>query len=219
MQSKFLWVVVLCFVVFSSGQAYADLALGVLSDFQDGTDQGWAGGTVVNVADAGPAGIGDHSLQLSNGGTGGNFAMFNPQFSGVINANVTAISCDIMRPTGSGAADIRLVLFDLDGDRWTSFVAANVIDDGSWKNYVFSIAEVDLSHVVGTGSYSALVNNFSSMMFRYDPGAPSAGGSPLAGTMSFDNITAIPEPSAGGLIQLGLVLALRFRRRSRHSDR
>lgn len=215
MQSKFLWLVASCCIAFGSGHAYADLALGVLSDFQDGTDQGWAGGTVVNVADAGPAGIGDHALQLSNGGTGGNFAMFNPQFSGVISAGVTSISCDILRPAGSGAAEVRLVLFDLAGDRWTSFVAANVIDDGSWNNYVFSIAEVDLSHVVGSGSYGGLVNSFSTLMFRYDPGSPSSGGSPLSGSMSFDNITAIPEPTAGGLLQLGLILATRLRRHSR----
>jgi PEP-CTERM motif len=177
-----------------SATSRGDLFTGTISNFQDGTPQGWDGGTISVQANSGPGGAGDFSLQLSNG-TFGNFAMFNTGVNGVIAPSVWAISADILRPAGTGSAEIRMVLFDTSANRWTSSVAANVIDDGLWHNYQFSVFEADLTRVLGGGTYTFLRNNLERLMFRYDAGAPSAGGSALNGTMNFDNITAIPEPT------------------------
>lgn len=187
--------------------ANGDLVQGVISDFQDGTVQGWDGGTVTNIADSGPLGVGDHSLQLANGG-GGRFAMFNLGVNGTISPTVSAITSDILRPTGEGAADIRLVMFDTSGTRWTSTIATNISDNGLWGTYTFSILESDLTRVLGGGSYTDLLGNLERIMFRHDPGTPSPGGSPLNGTMNFDNISAVPEPSS--ILVLVSVLAIGY---------
>ena len=72
-------------VLFSAvSVARGDLILGVISDFQDGTDQGWSGGAVVNLGNSGPLGVGDNPLQLSNGGVAGFFAMHNTGVNGMI---------------------------------------------------------------------------------------------------------------------------------------
>lgn len=193
--------------------ARADLAPGVISNFQDGTVQGWAGGTVSNVANVGPLGIGDHSLRLANGGSGGNFAMYNQGVSGVIDPAVRVITSSIFRPVGTGSAEIRLMLLDDSFTRWTSTTAVNVVDDGVWHSYSFSILESDLTQLDGATTYSDLTANLNRIMFRYDPGPPNVGGIPLSGFMYFDNIAAaVPEPSSTMLFLNAMVVAFVFRR-------
>lgn len=206
------WLVA-CTWVLGPVTAHADLVLGPISDFQDGTDQGWTGGTVAVVANSGPNGAGDFALELANGGVANNFAMFNTDVNGNIAADVTAISTDMWRPSGEATAEIRLVLFDSVGNRWTSNAAAQVSGDGAWKNYRFSILEADLTRVVGGGTYSDLVANLNRIMFRYDPGTPSGNGAPLDGVVRFDNIAAIPEPATAGLAGVCLLWCGLHRRR------
>ncbi len=193
--------------------AHGDLVPGVLTDFQDATAQGWTGGTIVIVSNSGPLGTGDNSLQLSNGGPGANFAMYNQGINGIISPSVSAITSDIFRPSGQGSAEMRLVLFDTGGSRWTSTNAVNVVDDGLWHGFSFSILQSALTRVVGTGSYTDLTTNLERIMFRYDVGAPSSGGLSLNGTMNFDNVTAIPEPSSVLFLANALIVGFGFRRR------
>ncbi len=194
--------------------AHGDLLPGVLTNFQDGSVQGWSGGAVFNISNSGPLGTGDHSLQLSNGTiTGNNFAMFNQGINGVISPSVSAITSDIFRPSGEGSAEMRLVLFDFSGTRWTSTNAVNVVDDNLWHGFSFSILESALTRVAGTGSYTDLTSGLERIMFRFDAGAPSAGGSSLNGTMNFDNITAIPEPLSALFLANALIFGCSFRRR------
>ena len=53
------------------------VTLGQIDHFQDGTTQGWMRGLPmnpappINVPDVGPAGVGDHSLQITSTGGGG----------------------------------------------------------------------------------------------------------------------------------------------------
>ncbi len=213
MSSKVFFASCLFLLVGALQVAQGDLVQGVISDFQDGTVQGWDGGTVTNILDSGPLGGGDHSLQLANGGGAGRFAMFNTGVNGVISPAVSAITSDILRPTGEGPAEIRLVLFDFSGTRWTSTIAATISDNGLWNNYAFSVLESDLTRVFGSGSYADLVGNLERIMFRYDPGPPNAGGTPLNGTMNFDNISAVPEPSS--MLVLVSVLAVGYSSRRR----
>jgi hypothetical protein len=206
-------LVAVLFSIFVFQVSQADLVNGVISDFQDGTIQGWSGGTVNVIPNSGPSGTGDFSLQLQNGGAG-NFAMFNQGVFGSISPTVTHITADILRPAGEVNGFIRLVLFNNDGARWTSSTPATVIGNSQWNRYVFSIRETDLTRVLGNSSYASLTSNLSRIMFRHDPGTASAGGASLAGSMNFDNITAIPEPATGLLWITGFVsIAVQRRRR------
>jgi hypothetical protein len=205
--------------LFGISIARADLIVGPISNFQDGTVQGWAGGTVTLLADSGPSGLGDFAVQLSNGGVAGLFAMYNTGVNGAISPSVGTIASDILRPAGQGSAEMRLVMFDNVGTRWTTTSNADVVDDGLWHRYGFSIRESDLTRVLGSGSYANLTANLDRIMFRFDPGAPNAGGAALDGTMNFDNISAIPEPSSIAVPVSVLLLGLMFRRRVRNPIR
>ena len=73
------------------------------------------------------------------------------------------------------------------------------------------IAEADLVRVQGTASYDETVADINRVMFRHNPGPPSAAGTPLDGIALLDNIRAIPEPSS--LLLFGSLGLLCLRRR------
>lgn len=212
---NWLFIITLSVSCLAGNVAKSDLVPGVISDFQNATLQGWEGGTVTLMPDSGPLGSGDYALQLANGGNGDHFSMFNMTVQGSIVPSVSHISVDIMRPTGQVNGQIRLVLFDAaNGSRWTSTTAATIVGDGQWNRYNFSVRQTDLTRVLGTGSYSSVTADLERIMFRHDPGTPSSGGVGLAGTMYFDNITAVPEPGSTVLLLIGLAVA-RLRRNKR----
>ena len=194
------------------------ITLGTVSDFEDGTTQGWGGGAApTNIADGGPGGLGDNFLQVGNGG---NWATHNtgPDFSGVIGAGVTSIEVDMMRPPDGvpqvhQVVHMRLVLLGPGtGDRWTSSASTIIPEDGVWRTYRFSTLESDLIQVQGASSYAAMAGNVDRVMFRHDP-TGSAQGTPLRGLVGLDNIRVIPEPASGllGLIAGALMLGRRRR--------
>lgn len=186
--------------------AGADLIPGLISDFEDGSLQGWEPpkNNTINVA-GGPAG----STRFLQVFPVPRMAAFNASLvGGVIDPAVSGVSIDMMRPSGEADLEMRLVLFGPGtGNRWTSTVAQTLVGDGAWHTFLFSIAEPDLTQVAGSGSYAELTSSFNRLMFRYDAGAPSAQGTVGAsGTIGWDNITAIPEPGTGALMALGLAL-------------
>lgn len=181
-------------------KASAAITPGLLSDFEDGTTQSWSGNSnPTNIANGGPLGAGDNFLQI---GGGNRFATFNltGSYSGIVDSSVTGFQVDMMRPFGEGAIEMRLVMFGPGAgnaaDRWTSSTAFTVPDDGNWATYTFSLAEADLSQVLGSDTYANMLLDVDRVMFRYDPGTPSATGVSNTGTLGIDNVTAVPEPAA-----------------------
>ncbi len=198
----------------------AQIVLGQVDDFQDGTLQNWGpGGNSQNVATGGPAGAGDRFLQVQSfGGVGGGsrLATFNDfQWSGnYATAGVTAVSL-YMRNFGQTDLAIRLAMFDFTGSqtRWTSTVSQSLLAGGGWQLMTFSVAEVDLTRVMGTNSYADLIVDVDRLMFRHQAGVPDAEGDSIVALAGFDNVRAVPEPAS--LLALGLgTLFLRRRRRS-----
>lgn len=170
--------------------AFGDISLGLFSDFEDNTLQGWEGGaSPTNVTTGGPAGTNDNFLRIGNGGQLATFNM-SSVYSGVIAADVDMVLVDMMRPASdTGSLDMRLVLFGPGtSNRWTSTTAHVVRNDGVWRTYAFSLREQDLTQVAGTGSYAALTVAVDRTMFRHDPGPPSATGTAVSGTLGLDNI-------------------------------
>ena len=201
-------------VLLLSIEPAAALSLGLISDFEDGTLQGWAPpkANTANVA-GGPVGS-TRFLEVSPGPP--RLSAFNAGLGTTIDAAVTDILIDMQRPAGQSALEMRMVLFGPGGgNRWTFTVAQVVPGDGVWRTYSCSVLQADLTQVQGAGTYTDLTNNFNRLMFRWDAGGPSPGGTPGAsGTIGFDNITAVPEPGTGALLAMGLGLAGLLRRRS-----
>ena len=175
----------------------ADLVLGPISDFEDGTLQGWdpPAGNTANVA-GGPAGS-TRFLEVSPA-IGNRLAVFNANINGNIDPAVSAINVDMMRPSGQTDLEMRLVLFGPGTDnRWTSTDAQVIPGDGAWYNMTFSILESDLTQVLGDSTFAELTTSLNRLMFRWDPGDPDASGT-AGGTGMFgiDNVAAVPEAGA-----------------------
>ncbi len=154
--------------------ADADLLPGSLGDFEDGTIQGWGAVQRVNstAVAGGPVGSA-FFLQVT---PAPQLAAANTGFAGVIDPAITDVTVDLLRPSGQGDLEMRLVLHGPGLDRWTSTVAELLPGDGVWRNYSFSILEADLTRVRGTGSYSDLEANLSILQVRHQAGAPSQFG-------------------------------------------
>ncbi len=212
--------------VLSAQMAGGDVIPGQLNDFEDGTLQSWLGGvTLTNIATGGPAGAGDHYLEVSQPLSFRKLGAFNSasDWTGDYQAvGVAAITADF-RTTHATPLDIRLVLFGPGGsitsvDRWTSTAAEPLANDGAWHTLTFSILGADLTQVRGTDPYTDTITGVQRILLRHQSGLPAVGGTSIAADMDIDNITAIavPEPSAiwGGLSLLAVIGLRRGSRRS-----
>jgi hypothetical protein len=199
--TKWKWMsirLLLAVMFFAPTAPVKALSLGTISDFDDGTLQGWVtkSNNTSNV---------DGYLEVSQG-NGFYLSVFNATVNGVIDPAVTAIEVDLLRPAGSTDLEIRLVLIGPSKiERWTSTASAPVTGDGNWIRYRFSILEADLTQVGGTASFADLTADLGRLMFRYDPGTPSGGGTfGPSGTFGIDDVVAVPEPNTALLLLAGL---------------
>ncbi len=200
------------------------IVLGQVDDFQDGTAQNWVAGNAIpnapaNSPDAGPAGVGDHALDISTNGNGGGagsrlVGLNRTQWLGDYNAaGVDEISIDLSSPNNV-PLDIRLALRGSGGDFVTPAVVVPA-GTGVWNNFSFSLAAVDLIAVGGT-SASATLGNVTELRLLHNASASIRGttvgaAAPFAASLLADNITAVPEPVALGLLGLGGLLIARRR--------
>ncbi len=165
-------------------------------DFTPAGTSGWSGGgaggqTVQRVATGGPAGADDAYLQYQS--PGANLAIHNalPIWTGDYDAiSAARISVDARNSTGSGPVALRLVLFGptSTGNRWTSAQPTIIPADDVWRSYTFSLAQPDLTLVLGSATYDDLLSGVVQVMLRHDPGDPSSGGEAVIATLGLDNI-------------------------------
>lgn len=202
----------------------SSITLGHADHFQEGGVENWAGGSnPVNQPTGGPDGAGDHYLEIS--AVSFNLGTFNAvQWSGDYDAEgVDTIDFDLNN-FGPDSLSLRVVLFtpgcDLGGaacTAWTSTNATALASGSGWVTASFSLAEADMTRVLGSDSHTASLQNVERLLIRHDDGAPDPPGSgPLVtATLGIDNVTALPEPSGlSGLLAGGGALAALRRRRS-----
>ena len=200
------------FGIYSSIFALA-IVPGQVSDFQDGTLQGWAGGDILtNVEAGGPAGAGDRFLNvktdpLSNQ-VGSRLASFNRDTAWTGNylaAGITEIVMDLKNLADTVIdLEIRMVFFGPGADvqsatRFTSTRSVIVPPDNQWHRAVFSISEDSLTRVLGGDSYDVVMQGVQRILFRHQPGDPAAGAPAIVAGLGVDNIEAIGPPPASGI--------------------
>jgi hypothetical protein len=204
--------------------APAAIVAGQTDTFQDNATDNWGGGDDLTVQDGGTAGAGDLYLHLESfggGSSGSKLSTFNAfQWSGnYAAAGITSVGMDLLNPNTSPVAtplNMRIVLFGPNGSRWSSANGVLIPADDQWHHAVFSTAQADLVLVNPGDTYSAMYAGVTQLMIRYDAGAsPSAGGTPFAGTLGIDNVTAVavPEPGSFGILVAATGVALARRRR------
>lgn len=133
--------------------------IGVLDDFEDGTNQGWGNGgnagagavtMTTSLPDAGPAGIGDTAIDV---GFGNRAVIINTDARWTGNytaAGVEAVRLDINN-TGNNTVDLRIGIRGPDagtggsGGSWVT-AAQSVAPGSGWVTLIFPLRESDLSN-------------------------------------------------------------------------
>jgi hypothetical protein len=213
----------------NSDLAVAEITVGHLDDFQDGTTQHWRIGQPSsfpkNVANAGPMGTGDHSLFNSNTQSGTRALLVvlnedNQQFPGPANwegdwtaAGVTQISFDVRNPgTTAGASNLTMRL-GIAGPGGASAVgdvyitAGQIVPpDNIWHTLMFDVLETDFIAVgSGTDLDAALADVTQFRIFSNPLDEFPGSGNP--NEFYLDNIRAIGAPAMvpGDYNQNGMV--------------
>lgn len=204
-------------LLLQAGTAWA-LGIGQLDDFQDGGLQGWQMGSatvtndhMTNMADGGPAGAGDHYLQVTTDSTlpfGGNrLTVFNKaQWSGdYLTAGITAIAMDVRNFTPGETLDLRLGINGFDsfvtvGGLFATSDSVSLTSDSGWAHAVFSLLPGDLVPVSGRSGVTgndvlATLGNVTELRLL-NSAAPSWTGDPVTATLGVDNIRVVPLPPA-----------------------
>jgi hypothetical protein len=197
--------------------AASALTIGQVDTFESGTTQGWVVSLLgnpnpalpANIPTGGPAGAGDHFLQLTavgGGGPGSRLTVINAsQWAGNYPAaGVTAIAMDVRN---LGASDLALrLLFEDPGfgppnNTAVSTTAITLPAGGDWTHVVFPIAASDLSATLGSVD-AALAGATAIRIFHST--TPSFPGAAIVAQLGVDNIRAVPEPGAAMMIALGI---------------
>jgi hypothetical protein len=212
----------------------AQVTVGHRDTFEDGTTQGWMTSLLgspnptppVNVPTGGPAGAGDHFLQLTSlGGTGpgSRLAVNNPTPAWTGNylaAGVGGIGMDLNN-LGSTDLFIRIGFENPTAGPPTDIAFSStpflLPAGGGWMHATFSFADL----VPLIGDVSTVMSNVT--VFRIynseDPNFPNPEFPipAVVATLGVDNITATPEPASLALLGTGLLAlgAVARRRRTR----
>ena len=160
-----------------------------------------------NVATGGPAGAGDHFLQLTavgGIGAGNRLTVINPaQWAGDYEAaGVTGIAMDVFNPGNTNLA-LRLLFEDPfpPSNQAVSSSAIPLPAGSCWTHVVFPITPGDVTAVLG--SVDAALSNATTIRIFHATTA-AFPGDPIVAQLGVDNIRAVPEPSVAMLLALAL---------------
>ena len=194
------------------------ISIGQRDDFQDETTQGWTdgfSGKATSAANAGPAGVGDHALQVqtnSRRGAGSRLITFNTsQWTGDWTAvGLGVIRMDLRNATSGSDLEIRLAISPDEesptpGATWFSSTAgAFLAEGGGWSTFDFDVSAAGWSLVQGSTSLSDTLASVKGLRILHST-FPAFKGMQIDGTFLADNIRAVPEPGTLALFGMGIV--------------
>ena len=211
------FIAIVAWIITFASPAVAEITVGHIDDFQDGTTQDWRIGQPApfpkNVADSGPQGAGDHALFTTNTQMGSRHLLVvlnedNQQFPGDANwegdwttAGVTQVSFDIRNPGSTlGASDLTMRLGIAGPDGASSFGDVYITDaqivppDNTWHSLTFDVRASDFI-AVGSGEdvNRALADVTQFRIFSNPEEVFIADGAP--NEFYLDNIRAIGPPA------------------------
>lgn len=180
-------------------QSHATIVFGEVDTFQDGTTMNWQQGAsspnpTMNIANGGPAGVGDAYLQnVSSGGfgAGSKMVMFNQtQWIGnYVAAGVDRITAQ-MANFGSTVLHMRIAVRGGPGSTiYSSTSAADVAADGLWHSVTFDLTTSALTNIGGGDTLSQVLSSVSEFRVLSAIGGPSFSGDPIQATLGVDNMT------------------------------
>lgn len=226
------WIAVCALAVaVCAAPAGAQVVLGQVDTFEDGTTQGWGvgpGGSPVPPTNAtgGPAGADDNFLLLLSlggaGGPGSRLVTFNDaQWGGdYLTAGIGTIQMDLNN-LGPNDLFIRLLFADPVGGPPSNIAITDALflpTGSGWVHATFDVRPASLITLLGTAT-DALANATELRIFHNpDPDfpGPPIGIPAIEARLGVDNIAAVPEPSAivflaaGGMGGIALLVRRRF---------
>lgn len=194
------------------------ITLEQVDDFEDGTTQGWGGGSApTQVADGGPDGAGDGYLEVS----ASSFhlgASNQSQWAGdYLAAGVDELVFDL-KNFGPDAVAMRVSVIG-PGGTFTSTNETLLAAGIGWVSASFSLSDATLTRTQGTGTLDQTLAAVGKLLLRHDPDPISPPGEAnfVTATLGIDNVTALPEPDrllllAAALPTLAVLARLRDRR-------
>lgn len=210
----------------------AQVILGQVDNFQNGTLQNWTNGFIAtdpsNIPDGGPNGAGDRFLQVSSGTFGGgarSIVFNNVQWTGnYLGAGVTRVEMDL-KNFGASVLNMRYALRESNGPSFTpgyvTSVAFNLAADGQWHHAIFLLDNASLTPINSPAPLSTFLTAVGEARLLHSS-VPSLQGDAANTQWGVDNITAttvaVPEPTTwlmiiagffGGLVWL---VRLRYQR-------
>jgi len=179
----------------------AQVALNQVDNFQGGTTENWriggAGNATngpINVADAGPSGVGDNCLQYTSLGSSGVaskmvFYSQNNQWSGdFFAAGVDEINLDVNVQTND--LNLRVAMQGTNGTRICTTNAINIPANGTWSNITIPIADSDFSIVSGGGDVESVLTDVFTIRILSSSSPTWASADIISAVIQVDNILA-----------------------------
>jgi hypothetical protein len=221
--------------------AEADVIVGQIDTFEDGSESGWETWSDQQaISDGGPSGPGDLFFEINASpfytslGVGNNSLRWSGDYAA---AGVTAIGLDLKPWEFESEIHLSLRGWGLEGySVYTSTTPLlieplNPFENNGWKHVEVDLTEDQFTLVEGFGSFASVLSNVLEVSL-YDelsaggPGTPGSyplltpdkpvlpppiGGGLLWAPFGIDNIVALPEPTLLVLLAAGLPLVIRRR--------